>query len=65
MGSLKLGNVWVFSTADFWYSLAYESAEEKTQTLPNLRLPISSVDNLNTLNSVEGLRVSKWPEAGG
>ena len=31
-----------FFTADYWSSLIYESAE-KTPTLPNLRLPISSV----------------------
>ena len=30
IGSLKLGNVWVFS-ADFWSSFAYESAEQKLE----------------------------------
>ena len=33
--------VWVFCTADFWSSLAYESTE-KTQTLPNSRIPDTS-----------------------
>ena len=33
-----------FCTADFWSS--YESAEQKTQILPNLRLPITSDDML-------------------
>ena len=32
-----------FCTADFLFSLSYKSAEQKTQTLPKLRLPISSV----------------------
>ena len=31
-----------FCTAYFWSSLAYESDEQKTRILPNLRLPISS-----------------------
>ena len=31
-----------FCTADFWSSLVYKSAEQETQTLPNLTLPISS-----------------------
>ena len=33
-----------FCTADFWSSLAYESAEQKNQTLPNSRIPDTSVD---------------------
>ena len=47
IGSLKLGNIWVF-TAYFWSSLAYESAV-KNQTLPMLRLPISSGDQQSPL----------------
>ena len=32
-----------FCAADFWSSVAYESAETQTQTNSNLRLPLSSV----------------------
>ena len=42
IGSLKLGNVWVFVQLIFGPPLANESAE-KNQTLHNLRLPIRSV----------------------
>ena len=35
-----------FCTADFLSWLAYESAEPKIQTLPNLRLSISSVNDI-------------------
>ena len=31
-----------FCKPDFWSLLAHESAEQKTQTLPNFRLPLSS-----------------------
>ena len=35
-----------FCAADFWSSVAYESAETQTQTNSNLRLPLSSVMSL-------------------
>ena len=40
MGSLKLGNVWIFDQLIHRPKISCT----KTQTLPNLRLPISSGD---------------------
>ena len=41
-GKSQVRQCFGFYTPGFWSSLAYGSAEEKTQTLPNLRPPMSS-----------------------
>ena len=43
-GNSQVRQCFGFCTADSWSSSAYESAEQKTQTLLKMRLPISSAN---------------------
>ena len=52
IGSLKLGNVWVFVRLISGPHRPMNQLNTKTQTLPNLRLPISSDHQGNSPNSL-------------
>ena len=57
IASLKLDNVWVF------VQLIHRPTRTKTQTLPNLRLPISSISHCRRENGKPRLGADVWTRA--